>query len=161
MQNGSIRGAGELDTLDRRILNVLQKDASLTMAELALAVASTVPTCHRRVSALRKSGALERVVAIANSDLSNEAFTIVIGIVIKSQRPEDEGRFHRFLKGHPHIKMAWMTTGEFDYIALCAFPDTNAYLNFIQSELITHANFSNFRTFVSVDQIKFDTSRSF
>lgn len=150
-----------MDRLDRRILNELQRDASQTMEALAERVGSTPATCHRRYRQLIKSGVIDRKVVIVEPTASDQAITVIIGIVVKSQRPRDQAAFRKFLGSHPLIKMAWMTTGEFDYVAVGAFPDTAAYKKFVDEDLIGSVNFSNFRSYVSIDDIKFDTSRSF
>lgn len=153
------RTISEIDDLDRRILKELQRDASLTMETLAARVRSTSATVHRRYRKLVQDGIIEKTVAIVRTAAST--ITVVLGIVVKSQTPKDQAQFRLFLRRHDNIKMAWMTTGEFDYVLVGAFPDMASYLKFIDRDLIESVNFSNFRTFVSVDEVKFDSLRSF
>ena len=150
-----------MDKLDRRILDELQRDASQTMEELAVRTYSTPATVHRRCQKLKASGVIDRIVAIVSPGSSGEPITVVLGVTIKSQRPKEQETFKSFIRRQGNIKMAWMTTGEFDYVLVGAFPDTAAYRHFIESDLADNVNFSHFRTFVSVEEVKFETARQF
>jgi DNA-binding Lrp family transcriptional regulator len=148
-----------IDALDKRILRELQRDASLSMATLADRVGSTPSTCHRRYRKLRSSGAVERVVALVEREVAGEAVTVLIGVVVTGQGPADQAALKRFLKGPPRVAMAWMTTGDFDYLLLAGFPDMAAYLGFLDAELTDHPQVKGYRTFVSIDEIKFEPAR--
>ena len=150
-----------MDKLDRRILNEVQRDASQTMEQLAARIHSTTATTHRRYQKLKESGVIDRIVAIVSPKASGEPITVVLGVSIKSQRPKEQDTFKSFIRRHGNIKMAWMTTGEFDYVLIGAFPNTAAYRLFVETDLAHNANFSNFRTFVSVEEVKFETARQF
>lgn len=147
-----------MDQLDKRILAELTRDADQTIVQIAAQVCSTVPTVHRRIKRLKRDGVIERTVAIVHLPEAGRAITVVVGVVVKSQKPRDQTEFRKFIKRNENIRLAWMTTGEFDYVLVAAFPDTDSYYRFVDRELIKSINFSNFRTFVSLGEIKFDTA---
>ena len=147
-----------MDQLDKRILAELTKDADQTIEQIAANVCSTVPTVHRRIKRLKRDGVIERTVAIVRLPESGRGITVVVGVVVKSQKPKDQTEFRKFIKRNENIRLAWMTTGEFDYVLVAVFPDTDSYYRFVDRELIKSVNFSNFRTFVSLGEIKFDTA---
>lgn len=150
-----------MDALDRRILSALQSDATLTMNQLAEVVNSTPATCHRRFQQLCHSGVITDIVAMVDFAASKEPFTVVLGIMVESQKPHEQATARRFLQNHPHIKQCWMTTGEFDYVVVAAFLNSDHYKEFVHSELTESVNIRNFRSYISLDTVKFDTSRSF
>ncbi len=55
-----------MDRIDRKLLNLLQSDASRTNVEMADAVGLSASSCLRRVQRLHKSGVIDRIVAILN-----------------------------------------------------------------------------------------------
>ncbi len=55
-----------MDKIDRTILNLMQRDASLTNVEMADKVGLSPSSCLRRVQRLTKSGIIDRIVAILN-----------------------------------------------------------------------------------------------
>jgi len=150
-----------MDELDRRILNEIQLDAGRPLSDLADKVHSSLATVHRRFQKLRNDGVITRIVALADAKFSDEPITVVLGVMIKNQRPKEQESFRKFIRTQRCVKMAWMTTGEFDYVLVGAFPDTASYKKFIEDDLSKNTNFSNFRTFVSVDEVKFETARIF
>ena len=74
-----------LDDLDRRILNILQVDASQTNAELAESVHISPPTCLRRVKQLRENGVIERQVAIVAPDKVGARLSAIVEITLDVQ----------------------------------------------------------------------------
>lgn len=150
-----------MDDLDRRILDAVQRDAAQTMAELAVATGSTSATCHRRYRTLKQVGLICRIVALADEARSREPLTVLLGISVRDQSSGKQRSLRQFLRALPEVKMAWMTTGEFDYFLIGAFGDMASYLKFIETRLETHRDIVGYRSFVSMDEVKFDTGRSF
>ncbi|MEB0114849.1 Lrp/AsnC family transcriptional regulator, partial [Variovorax sp. RTB1] len=60
--------SNELDALDLRLLDALQRDASQTNQQLAADAHISPPTCLRRVQRLRKAGFIERQIALLSPD---------------------------------------------------------------------------------------------
>lgn len=124
---GSVEaGRVRLDDLDRRIVRELQRDASQSMTTLAERVASSPATCHRRYQRLKRAGYIRAVVALVDPALFGEAFTVTIGVKLKDQRVQGQREVRDFVAAHPRVMMAWMTTGEFDYVIVGAFAGQKA-----------------------------------
>ena len=84
-----------LDDLDRRILNILQVDASQTNAELAESVHISPPTCLRRVKQLRENGVIERQVAIVAPDKVGARLSAIVEITLDVQAADRMAEFER------------------------------------------------------------------
>ena len=90
--------ANELDDVDRRILNILQLDASHTNAELAELVHVSPPTCLRRVKYMNEGGIIERQVAIVSPEKVGARLTAIVEITLDVQAAERTmraARIHR------------------------------------------------------------------
>lgn len=157
----NIAKRADLDELDIRILEAVQANAAVTRQQLADQVSSTAPTVHRRLVGLRRKGLISRIVALADTARSNEPLTVVIGLALNSQMKSAKADIKAALAGHRAVKMAWMTTGEYDYIIVCGFAHTPALMHFTETLLGGCSRISTYRIFVSLDEIKFDTQRSF
>ena len=68
-----------IDKTDRRILEILQQDCSLSNAELAEQVNLSSSSCHRRVRLLEQSGLISRYVTL----LSHEALGLTLTVLSK------------------------------------------------------------------------------
>lgn len=150
-----------LDSLDRRIVEILQQDCSLTMSELAERTGSTPATCHRRMRNLLAAGVIEQRIAIADRSLSLEPVTAVIGLAIREQARERQHLVRQFIREQPSIRMAWVTTGEFDYIAVGAFSSIDDLRKFVDQVVSGNELFRSYRTYLALDEIKMSHSRRF
>lgn len=154
-----MRSGIDLDNLDRRILRELQQDASQPMRRIAERVNSTPATCHRRYQRLLRSGAIKKTIAIADPSVSGEAITTVIGVTLTNQQQSSQRLIRDFVTKHAEILMAWMTTGEFDYVFILAFQDSKSYADFLDQNLQTIPVLDRYRSFISVDELKFNPIR--
>src|SRR5579871_5901383 len=97
----------DLDELDRRILDVLQADASLSNLELAARVHATAPTCLRRVKRLTDAGVIERRVALIAPDKLGPALTAIVEITLDHQGAERQQEFEQLVAGEPAIQQCY------------------------------------------------------
>lgn len=80
--------AVELDHLDRRILEELQKDNRISMAELAGRVNSSTPTCLRRVKRLRDESVILADVCVVDPVAVGQRMTMIVEVTLERERPE-------------------------------------------------------------------------
>ena len=95
----------ELDRIDRRILEVLQKDGRVTNAELSERVNLSPSACHRRVQQLEKSGYIKSYVALLDSRLLGRPTTVFVEITLSGQADEVLEAFER--GGWPKSRTFW------------------------------------------------------
>ena len=117
----------DLDALDIRIVEVLQRDASLTNAELADRVHSTPSTCLRRVQRLVGSGVLPRNVFLADASKLGRGLKAVITVTTRDHRRADREVFARSIAREPAISFAYGVTGDIDAVLIGNFRDLAEY----------------------------------
>ena len=83
----------ELDRIDHRILEELQRDAGLSNQELADRVGLSPSPCLRRVKALEDAGVIVKRVALLSREKLGLSLTALIQIAMDRHTPE---RFDRF-----------------------------------------------------------------
>ena len=82
-----------LDATDLRILDQLQRDASLTNQALAAAVHTSAATCLRRVKRLTDSGVIERTIAILSPQKLGAGLTAIAEVTLDRQGAEHLAAF--------------------------------------------------------------------
>ncbi|THH37027.1 Lrp/AsnC family transcriptional regulator [Aliishimia ponticola] len=105
-----------LDGLDARMLAVLQKDASLSVADLAERVASSPATCWRRLRALEADGVIgppRRLVDPAAVGRGMDAF---VQVRMKSQDAASRASFARAMEAESTIVEVYAISGDWDYL---------------------------------------------
>jgi Lrp/AsnC family leucine-responsive transcriptional regulator len=105
----------ELDSFDVRILEALQKQGDLTMAELADRVFLSHSQCSRRVKHLRDTGLIQRFAAILDPRALGLGLKVYITVTLK-QHSQVASEFHMLVTNAPEILECCMVTGDGDFL---------------------------------------------
>ncbi|MBB1597803.1 Lrp/AsnC family transcriptional regulator [Achromobacter sp. UMC46] len=156
MQNGPI-SLPELDDLDRRILEQLQEDCSLTNQDLAARVHASPPTCLRRVRRLVDEGVIDRQVAILAAEKLGSTLTAIVEITLDVQAAESLDAFEQSLLAEPAVLQCYRVSPGPDFVVIAQVKDMPAYHALVHRAFTAQANVRNVRTFFSVHRAKFET----
>ncbi|MGZ3253964.1 MAG: Lrp/AsnC family transcriptional regulator [Burkholderiaceae bacterium] len=146
-----------LDELDRRILNLLQVDASLNNNELAVQVHASPPTCLRRVKRLLDAGVIERQVAIVAPDKVGAALTAIVEITLDNQASERQIEFEALVAKEAAVLQCYRVSPGPDFVLVVQVVDMPAYHAMAHRLFAAHANVRNVRSFFSINRSKFET----
>jgi Lrp/AsnC family leucine-responsive transcriptional regulator len=146
----------QLDETDRRILNALQKDCSLTNQELADRVHVSAPTCLRRVRALVEQGVIERRIAIVSPSALPAGLTAIVEVTLERQSAELIEQFEQALASEGAVQQCYRVSAGPDFVLVVFVADMDAYHAFAHRALSAHANVRNVRSFFSVRRSKFE-----
>jgi Lrp/AsnC family leucine-responsive transcriptional regulator len=147
----------DLDELDRRILDQLQNDASLTNQELAERVHTSPPTCLRRVRRLTELGVIEKQVAILDPAKLGSTLTALIEVTLDVQAAERIEEFEARMQAEPAVLQCYRVSPGPDFLLIAQVKDMPAYHALVHRAFTAQANVRNVRTFFSVHRAKFET----
>ena len=116
-----------LDDIDRRILDALQRDASLGVDALGDRVGLSRNACWRRVRALEDAGYILRRVAIVDPALVGLPLTVFMLIRTNRHAPDWLETFRRATRSMPEILGAYRMTGDLDYLVRARVADMAGY----------------------------------
>ena len=148
----------ELDELDKRILQQLQKDASLTNHELALRVHASAPTCLRRVKRLTDEGIISRQVALLDASKLGAGLTAIVEITLDHQATEKLVEFEQLVAQEGAVQQCYRVSQGPDFVLVIQVADMAAYHALAHRLFATHANVRNVRSFFSIFRSKFETA---
>ncbi|WP_018144171.1 MULTISPECIES: Lrp/AsnC family transcriptional regulator [unclassified Thioalkalivibrio] len=121
-----------LDRYDRRILEILQEDASLSNQALADRVGLSPSPCLRRVRALEQAGVLLSRVALLDRRSLGLELTALIHIGMDRHTPERFAHFEETVASYPEVQHCYLITGQSaDYMLQVVVPDMDAYQEFL------------------------------
>jgi Lrp/AsnC family leucine-responsive transcriptional regulator len=146
-----------LDELDRRILEHLQQDASITNQELAERVHASPPTCMRRVRRLIDSGIIQKQVAIVDPAKIANTLTALLEITLDVQSAESLQQFEQAVAQEDAILQCYRVSSGPDFVLIAQVIDMPAYHALVHRAFTAQANVRNVRTFFSIHRSKFDT----
>jgi Lrp/AsnC family leucine-responsive transcriptional regulator len=145
----------ELDATDRRLLNLLQDDCSLTNQALAKRVHLSAPTCLRRVKRLVDAGVIERQIAIVGDDKVIAGLTAVVEITLDEQAAERMNEFEKRVAGESAVQQCYRVSPGPDFVLVLHVADMAAYHELVHRLFTAEANVRNVRAFFSVQRSKF------
>jgi Lrp/AsnC family leucine-responsive transcriptional regulator len=147
----------ELDDLDRRILNALQRDAAQTNNELAAQVHASAPTCLRRVKRLIDAGVIEKRVALVAPHMVGAGLTAIVEITLDHQAAERQTEFEALVANEPAVLQCYRVSPGPDFVLVVQVADMPAYHALAHRLFASQANVRNVRSFFSIHRSKFDT----
>ncbi|WP_230409663.1 Lrp/AsnC family transcriptional regulator [Undibacterium fentianense] len=147
----------QLDDLDKRILQVLQSDASLSNHALAARVHASPPTCLRRVQRLRKEGVIAKEVAILAPEKVGAGLTAIVEITLDHQATEHQIAFEQLVSLEIAVQQCYRVSPGPDFVLVIQVSDMAAYHALAHRLFATQANVRNVRSFFSITRSKFET----
>ncbi|MFK0003066.1 Lrp/AsnC family transcriptional regulator [Paenarthrobacter sp. NPDC090520] len=114
-----------MDTLDRKIIALLQEEGRITLTDLADKVSLSLSRCQRRVRDLEEQGVITGYRAVVNAPAMGFGFEVLVFATLTKAGAVDE--FDSALAGIPQIIEAQRLFGEPDYLIRVACADLPAY----------------------------------
>jgi DNA-binding Lrp family transcriptional regulator len=135
-----------LDSIDRRILALLQADGRMTNVELARRVGISPPPCLRRVRALEEAGYITGYRAELDPGKLGFGVQVFAQVRLRSQAEADLKAFEALAQGWPAVRECHMLNGEVDFILKCVAPDLGAFQRFLTESLTPSPNVASVKT---------------
>ena len=147
----------KLDRVDRKILAILQKDASLAVAEIASRVGLSQTPCWRRIQRLRADGVIEATVALVKPEAVGFGLTVFMEIEAHDHSPEWLDQFTRAVVARGEVLEVHRMAGDIDYLLRVAVPDMAAFDAFYR-ELIAAVPLKNVSSHFAMERVKDTTA---
>ena len=147
----------QLDRTDRKILAILQEDASLPVAEVAARVGLSQTPCWRRIQRLRADGVIERTVSLVKPEAVGLGLTVFIAIEARDHSPEWLDNFTKVAAAMPEVLDVYRMAGDMDYLLRVAVADMAAFDTFYRS-LIAAVPLKNVSSHFAMERVKGTTA---
>jgi len=146
-----------MDSVDCRILNLLQEDASLTVKEISRQIHLSVTPCWKRIQKLEQQGFIRARVALLDPVMINANVTVFVAIKTDQHTREWMERFSRAVSDMPEVMEIYRMSGEVDYLMRVAVSSIEAYDRFYK-ELVDRIELSNVTSSFAMEQMKYTTA---
>ncbi len=146
-----------MDNIDRKILAVLQQDASLSVAEIGSRVGLSSTPCWKRIQKLEAEGVILRRVAIADQDKLGLGITVFVSIETGDHSEEWLKRFAKVVGAMPEVMEFYRMAGDVDYMLRVVVPDMHGYDAFYK-RLIGAVPLKNVTSRFAMEKIKSTTA---
>ena len=151
-----------LDETDFKLLDALQRDATLSNVALAERLKISPPTCLRRVKRLTDGGWIERQIAVLSSDKLGEALghglTALVEVTLDAQGAEHLDAFEQRAVSEDAVQQCWRVSPGPDFVLVVQAADMPDYLSLTQRLLTQDANVRNVKAFFATKRAKFTST---
>ena len=151
-----------LDSIDLKLLDALQHDASRSNLALAEQLHLTPPTCLRRVKRLQDEGWIERQVAVLNADriaaLQGHGLSALVEVTLDRQGAEHLDAFEARAVADVAVQQCWRVSPGPDFVLVIQARDMPDYLATTARLLTQDANVRNVKAFFATKRAKFSAT---
>jgi Lrp/AsnC family transcriptional regulator len=143
-----------VDRVDRRILDVLQREGALPVAEVAARIGLSTTTCWRRIQQLEQSGVIRGRVALLDRAALGLEVTIFAHVKLSTQGRDAIAAFAEAIRERPEVLDCHTTMGEWDFMLRIVTRDIKAYEAFYLDHLSKLPYVQSINSSVTVTVIK-------
>jgi Lrp/AsnC family transcriptional regulator len=145
-----------MDQIDRKILDLLQHDATLSIAEIGNRVGLSQTPCWKRIQKMEAEGVIERRVALLNPEKLGLGLTVFVSIETSDHSREWLARFAEFVSQMPEVLEFYRMAGDVDYMLRVVVSDMAAYDAFYKN-LIAEIPLKNVSSRFAMERVKATT----
>lgn len=146
-----------MDEIDRRLLELLQDDATLSIADMADRVGLSPTPCWKRIQKLEAKGVITRRVAVVDPEHVGVGLSVLVSIEAGEHTPEWLNRFSSGVAGMAEVMEVYRMAGDVDYVLRVAVADMTEYDSFYK-RLIALAPMKNVTSRFAMERIKHTTA---
>jgi Lrp/AsnC family transcriptional regulator len=146
-----------MDAIDRKILALLQNDASLSVAEISNRVGLSSTPCWKRIQRLETEGVIQKRVALIDQDKLGLGITVFVSIETGDHSQGWLARFAETVGAMPEVMEFYRMAGDVDYMLRVVVPDIAGYDAFYK-RLIASVPLKNVTSRFAMERIKSTTA---
>ncbi|MFQ5468188.1 MAG: Lrp/AsnC family transcriptional regulator [Kiloniellaceae bacterium] len=146
-----------MDRIDLKILDCLQRDATLPVAEIAERVGLSTSPCWRRIRALEEAGVIRARVALLDAHKLNVGVTAFVRLRAARHDHDWLEGFAKAVAGMPEVVEFYRMSGDIDYLLRIVVSDIADY-DAVYKRLIKAAAFADVSSSFALEEIKYTTA---
>lgn len=144
----------ELDLIDKKILDLLQKDAKQTTKEIALKTNLSPTAVYERIKKLERNQYILKHTVLINKSKIDKEFTVFCHVKLKQHTIETIQEFEKEIKKLPEISECYHVSGDYDYILKVHTKDTQSFREFIVNKLTTIKSIGSTHSSITIAEVK-------
>ncbi|AXB78816.1 Lrp/AsnC family transcriptional regulator [Novosphingobium sp. P6W] len=146
-----------LDPYEIKILRELQRDSTLTMADLAERVGLSASPCWRRIDRLEREGIIKRRVAILDRQKVGLNAHVFVQVKLNAHGRAHLDQFAEKIRQFPEVLDCYVLLGSVDFMINIVAKDIEAYERFFFEKLSQLSGVQEINSTVALSEIKSTT----
>jgi len=146
-----------LDKTDRRILNLIQTNARLTIQEIGQQINLSKTPVHERIKRLEREGVIAQYVTLIDKKKVGNSLMVYCQVTLDKQTRDTFAGFDTAVRDLPEVLECNRVSGTFDYLLKIVSRDMEAYNRFYQERLSVIPGMLHISSFFVMDEVKNST----
>ena len=144
----------QIDGIDAKILNIIQKDASISVADIADEVGLSSSPCWRRIKRMEELGIIKNRVTILDRTKRGLDFEVFVAVKLALPNRENMEKLERAVANMPEVVQCASVTGAVDFMLRVVTKDMHCYEDFLREVLLSIDLISDVQSRIVLRQTK-------
>jgi Lrp/AsnC family leucine-responsive transcriptional regulator len=147
-----------MNKIDAKILNVLQKDCTISVKDIAKKVGLSYTPTYERIRFMEETGIIKRRVTIVDPSKIGIKLFVYCNITLKEQSKKSLLDFEKAVIKMPEIMEVISLSGVYDYMLKIATNDIESYNDFVMNKLANIPNIGQYHSNIVMSMVKDETA---
>jgi DNA-binding Lrp family transcriptional regulator len=147
----------ELDDIDKKILDTIQKNSRITTKELSYDLGLSQTPIYERIKRMEREGIIDNYVALLNKEKLEKPLLAYCSVQLREHTKPFLQEFEREVVKFKEVVECYYIAGNFDYLLRVIVKDMNAYQNFMVNKLAALENIQNAQSMFVMTEVKWST----
>lgn len=144
----------KLDTIDKKLLKLLQNDSKQTSKKLSLQLNLSVTAVYERIKKLEKEGVITKYVALIDKEKINKSFLVFCHLKLLQHSKEFLSNFEKEILKLQEVSECFHVSGDYDYILKIHVSDMTEYREFMVTKLTTIKHIGSTHSTFAISEVK-------
>lgn len=144
----------ELDTIDLKLLNLLQEDCKMTNKQLSLKLDLSATAVYERVRKLERNGIIEKYTVLLNGKLLGKELLVFTHVKLVRHSKENIANFEKQISQINEVHECHHISGDYDYILKMSFKGMDDYRNFMFNKLTAIPSIGSTHSIFVINEVK-------
>ncbi len=148
----------ELTRSERRLLDAMQKDTTLSQEDLAELSGKSRTSVWRWIREVEEAGIIERKVALLNPRELGLQIHVLLSVSMNQHTARNRQAFEDHVQTLPEVMECYSVSGDRDYVLLILSRDMDAYNRFLNNQILDHPSVHSASSSFALRRVKYTTA---
>jgi len=148
----------ELSPSERRLLDAMQKDTSLSQIDLAELSGKSRTSVWRWIRDVEEAGVIDRKVALLNPRELGLQIHVVLSVSMVMHSDQTRKEFEDHVQGLPEVMECYSVSGDRDYLMIILSRDMESYNEFLNTQILDHPSVHSASSSFALRRVKYTTA---
>ena len=143
-----------MDSFDRAILRILQRDNKTPQRRIGEAVNLSAAAVQRRIAAMEDAGIIARNAAIVDTQAAGMTITSIVEVQMINEHQQTAAAARALFRATPEVQQCYYVTGGISFVLVIVAPDMPAYEALTRRLFNENEAIASFRSLIALDRVK-------